>query len=306
MAELLSGTKRSLNVGITSFSEGTTTLTVVGISSLSDTDVNGTLNVTGVVTATSFSGSGANLTGIVTSISSGSGISIDQSTGNVTITATGGGAQVSISTEAPSSPSAGDLWYNSLLARTFIYYNDGDSSQWVDSSPFTLDKSEIVKEEFTVSGSQSTFYLSDTYTNGYIDVYVNGSKLASSDFVETASNIITLTQSADDGDIVVFVNYKTLTTNTRNNTQIIKEIFPVTSTQSLFTLTEEYIQGYIDVYVNGVKLTGLDFTQTSSNSITLTNAAESDDVVEVVNYKAVSVSSGTATGVPDWRDFSLF
>jgi hypothetical protein len=40
-------------------------------------------------------GSGTNLTGIVTSIAAGSGISIDQSTGNVTITATGGGGGVS-------------------------------------------------------------------------------------------------------------------------------------------------------------------------------------------------------------------
>jgi len=42
--------------------------------------------------ATSFSGSGSNLTGIVTSITAGSGISINQSTGNVTITSTGGGS----------------------------------------------------------------------------------------------------------------------------------------------------------------------------------------------------------------------
>ena len=45
----------------------------------------------GVVTATSFVGDGSKLTGIVTSITAGSGISINQSTGNVTITATGGG-----------------------------------------------------------------------------------------------------------------------------------------------------------------------------------------------------------------------
>lgn len=45
----------------------------------------------GVVTATSFVGNGSKLTGIVTSITAGSGISINQSTGNVTITATGGG-----------------------------------------------------------------------------------------------------------------------------------------------------------------------------------------------------------------------
>lgn len=44
----------------------------------------------GVVTATGFVGNGSNLTGIVTSLTAGSGISINQSTGNVTISATGG------------------------------------------------------------------------------------------------------------------------------------------------------------------------------------------------------------------------
>jgi len=62
------------------------------------------LNVSGVVTATSFSGSGINLTGIVTSIASGSGISIDQSTGKVTITATGGsGSTAGIDTTGTST-----------------------------------------------------------------------------------------------------------------------------------------------------------------------------------------------------------
>jgi hypothetical protein len=50
----------------------------------------GNFNVAGIATATSFSGSGTNLTGIVTSITAGSGISVNQSTGNVTITSTGG------------------------------------------------------------------------------------------------------------------------------------------------------------------------------------------------------------------------
>ena len=49
--------------------------------------------VAGVITATSYSGSGTNLTGIVTSIVAGTNISISGSTGQVTInsTATGGG-----------------------------------------------------------------------------------------------------------------------------------------------------------------------------------------------------------------------
>jgi len=47
------------------------------------------LHVVGDVSATSFYGSGVNLSGIVTFITAGSGISVNQSTGQVTITATG-------------------------------------------------------------------------------------------------------------------------------------------------------------------------------------------------------------------------
>jgi len=78
-----------------------TNLNVTGVSTFAGiTTVTGPtlfvkqLNASGVVTASSFSGSGINLTGIVTSIASGSGISIDQSTGKVTITATGGSGSI--------------------------------------------------------------------------------------------------------------------------------------------------------------------------------------------------------------------
>jgi hypothetical protein len=47
----------------------------------------------------------------------------------------GGGASVTASDTAPSSPSAGDLWFNSSELVLYVYYNDGDSSQWVQSNP---------------------------------------------------------------------------------------------------------------------------------------------------------------------------
>ena len=45
----------------------------------------------------------------------------------------GGGASVTVSDTAPSSPSDGDLWWESDTGKLKIYYNDGTSSQWVDS-----------------------------------------------------------------------------------------------------------------------------------------------------------------------------
>ena len=46
----------------------------------------------------------------------------------------GGGASVTSSDTAPSSPSAGDLWYKSDTNALYVYYTDADSSQWVGVS----------------------------------------------------------------------------------------------------------------------------------------------------------------------------
>ena len=45
------------------------------------------------------------------------------------------GPGVTVSDTAPASPSDGDMWYNSLSLKMFVYYNDGTSSQWVPASP---------------------------------------------------------------------------------------------------------------------------------------------------------------------------
>jgi len=75
----------------------------------------------------------------------------------------GGGSSVIISGTAPSSPSAGDLWWDSDIGTLFIYYNDGDSSQWVEASPqilvegpagtYTLNGNLITTGDTTIQGT---------------------------------------------------------------------------------------------------------------------------------------------------------
>ena len=46
----------------------------------------------------------------------------------------GGGASVTTSDTPPTSPSDGDLWWDSQNGRMLVYYQDANSSQWVDAS----------------------------------------------------------------------------------------------------------------------------------------------------------------------------
>ena len=40
-----------------------------------------------------------------------------------------------VSDNPPSSPASGDLWFDSSVAKSYIYYNDGSSAQWVQLNP---------------------------------------------------------------------------------------------------------------------------------------------------------------------------
>ena len=44
----------------------------------------------------------------------------------------GGGSSVTTDDTAPSAPSDGDLWYDTANGGMFVYYQDADSSQWVE------------------------------------------------------------------------------------------------------------------------------------------------------------------------------
>jgi hypothetical protein len=47
------------------------------------------------------------------------------------------GASISVGTTPPVSPNPNQLWWQSELGVLFIYYNDGNSTQWVPCSPST-------------------------------------------------------------------------------------------------------------------------------------------------------------------------
>jgi hypothetical protein len=77
---------------------------------------------------------------------------------------------VTTSDTAPVSPSDGDLWYDSVGGRTYVYYDDGDTSQWVDTSPQGSGVSDAISE-----GDTSAEVI-DTGSDGRFVVTTEGSE----------------------------------------------------------------------------------------------------------------------------------
>jgi len=66
------------------------------------------------------------------------------------------GANVSVSGSAPSSPSAGDLWFDDDALVLYVYYADGSSNQWVQTNPSSVDPSGFDGAFSSLSGKPTT------------------------------------------------------------------------------------------------------------------------------------------------------
>lgn len=78
--------------------------------------------------------------------------------------------------------------------------------------------------------------------------------------------------------------------------------YELTASTTTFTPSNGYALGYVDVYLNGVKLiAGTDYTAPDGNYVNLTSAAVNGDVVEIVSYKPRGLSDGYTKAEADAR-----
>ena len=95
-------------------------------------------------------------------------------------------SSVTVSDTSPISPEAGDLWWNSDEARLKVYYDDGSSSQWVDSIPVgasnPFDQDLNTTDSVTFNVVTATSFIGDGssltgipagYTDSDVDTHLN-------------------------------------------------------------------------------------------------------------------------------------
>ncbi len=272
--------------------------------------------VTGILTATSFSGDGSALTGVTATGSGvvikhdgsvvGTAATIDFSTnldvsavsaGIVTITASGS-TGISNVVEDTTPQLGGNLDVNSKTIQ------DNNNSQ-----PFYiqgLNNSLISILAGTSSQGRVTLY-----NQGKVEIAHAGSKKfeTTSTGAEVFGNFIATSFSGDGSALTGVVTSITAGSNitltggptgaitiaasgggggsdvtTRSTSR-----FVATAAQSAFSTS--YTVGYVDVFLNGSKLDGTEYAATNGSSVSLTTAAAADDIVEIVAYETIGITS---------------
>jgi len=82
-------------------------------------------------------------------------------------------------------------------------------------------------------------------------------------------------------------------------TRTVTEI-SATAGQTVFTANGGYTVGFIDVFVNGSKLTNSDFTATNGTTITLNEAAQASDIVRLEALGTFLTSSALTANNPNY------
>ena len=75
-----------------------------------------------------------------------------------------------------------------------------------------------------------------------------------------------------------------------------RQTFTATSGQTSFA-TAGYTAGFVDVYMNGVRLVdGTDFTATNGSDVVLTTGAATGDIIDVLMFTAVDLATAVGGG----------
>jgi hypothetical protein len=149
-------------------------------------------------------------------------------------------------------------------------------------------------QQYTATQGQTTFTVTNGYTTGLVDVFINGTKLSSDEFVDTSGTSVVITGGVEVNNVVEIVKYLP-SAGVSNNALRQLTTFNVTSSQSTFNVN--YTPGLLDVYYNGARLSSADYEASNGTSILFATASVSGDTVDVMVYSyQVGAFSGIGGG----------
>ena len=129
-----------------------------------------------------------------------------------------------------------------------------------------------------------------TYTVGYLDVYVNGVKLASGyDYTATTGTSVQFTNAPTKNSLVTFEGWTQGSTLGQLATQR-KALYVASAGQTVFASQGPYVPPYVDVYVNGIKLIlNTDYTATDGATVVMASGLLAGSNVEVISSMTFAI-----------------
>jgi hypothetical protein len=146
-------------------------------------------------------------------------------------------------------------------------------------------------QAFTSTAGQTTFSVTNGYSTGYVDVFINGSKLNSTEFTDTSGTNIVLATGSFVNDIVEVVKYTPAAGVTNN---VLRQLTTFTASAGQTVFSASYTPGLIDIFYNGSRLTPADFTANNGTFFTLATGSAANDILDVLVY---SYQVGAFSGI---------
>jgi len=238
--------------------------------------ITGSLGVTGSVSATSFTGS---LLGT-------SSYSVYSLTSSYSLAGSG----------FPFSGSAvitGSLLVTNLSS-SGVSYLVADAAGFVTAQ--TASAAIKSTQAVTSTAGQTSFNITNGYTTGLVDVYINGTKLSAVEYTDTSGTVITLATGSNNGDTVEFVKYFPASGVTNN---ALRQQTTITASAGQTVFSASYTPGLLDIFYNGARLTPADFTANNGTYFTLATASAASDILDVLvySYQVGAFSGIGGTGV---------
>ena len=209
-----------------------------------------------------------------------------------------------------------DFTHNSSKVDLLVAADSGDVLEVIKFSGNDTGAQAIQQRHYvyTATSSQTIFTGADdnaatlSYTQGRVNVYLNGLLLLDTvDYTQNAAgNTITFTSGVTAGHIV---NIQTLSGNTGSFAPLSQTLYEYTadSGQTVFTgvddnaATLDFSNDKITVYLNGILLSGADYTPSGGNRITLDVGADSGNLLTVAKLSGnnIGIDSGDVRNLID-------
>ena len=224
------------------------------------------INTTGIITATSFHGSGEGLTGVA-------------STDNI-ITSTA--ATFTNATDATSTTAASVTFAGGIGIAKSVYIGGSIEVDGNISAAGTVTWEDVT--------NQDVLGLSTFRTGVQIGPPATGIGITLQQSGGLFAGIVTATSFVGDGSAL---------TGVAASTTIDNQTFVVGSGgTTIFNLSQEYTTGNLDVFLNGLRLVRTsDYTETDADTITLNTAATEGDVVETKSFRVTGSIVDASIGV---------